>query len=110
MHYIELINGTRSTAWSVSQWFLGEYLHNEDISLTIEEKDLSEEGGVDGWCIRESDKHFTIQIDTNLEYDFIQVLLHELYHVTQYMKDGNTNEYETYHMESELLDKYMNKE
>ena len=109
MHYIELVDGTRSTAWSVSQWFLGEYLHDKSISLTIEEKDLSEEG-VDGWCIRESDTRFTIQIDTNLEYDFIQVLLHELYHVTQYMEDGNTNEYETYHMEIELLDKYMNKE
>ena len=109
MLYIELVDGTRSTAWSVSQWFLGEYLHDKSISLTIEEKDLSEEG-VDGWCIRESDTRFTIQIDTNLQYDFIQVLLHELYHVTQYIMDGNTNEYETYHMEVELLDKYMNKE
>ena len=109
MHYIELTEGTRSTAWSVSQWFLGEYLHDKSVSLTIEEKDLSEEG-VDGWCIRESDKRFTIQIDTNLQYDFIQVLLHELYHITQYIMDGNTNEYETYHMEMELLDKYMNKE
>ena len=109
MHYIELTEGTRSTAWSVSQWFLGEYLHDKSVSLTIEEKDLSEEG-VDWWCIRESDKRFTIQIDTNLQYDFIQVLLHELYHITQYIMDGNTNEYETYHMEMELLDKYMNKE
>tara|TARA_R100001509_G_scaffold157190_1_gene121103 strand:+ start:787 stop:1116 length:330 start_codon:yes stop_codon:yes gene_type:complete len=109
MHYIELTEGTRSTAWSVSEWFLREYLHDKDVSLTIEEMDLSLEG-VDGWCVRESDTRFTIQIDTNLEYDFIQVLLHELYHVTQYIKDGNTNEYETYHMELELLDKYMNKE
>mgnify|MGYP001422786228 FL=1 len=109
MHYIELTEGTRNTAWSVSEWFLREYLHDKDVSLTIEEMDLSLEG-VDGWCVRESDTRFTIQIDTNLEYDFIQVLLHELYHVTQYIKDGNTNEYETYHMELELLDKYMNKE
>lgn len=109
MLYIELTDGTRATAWDVSTWFLREYLHHKDISLTIEEIDLSQEG-VEGWCIRESESRFTIQIDTNLQYDFIQVLLHELEHLRQYVFGEPRDEYKTHYKESELLDKYMNKE
>ena len=110
MHYIELVDGTRSTAWSVSEWFLGEYLHDKSVSLTIEEKDLSEEGGVMGWFLVDGDNSFTIQLDMNLQYEFIPTLLHELYHLQQTLEGRDRNEYETYHMEVELLDKYMNKE
>ena len=109
MHYIELIEGTRETAWSVSEWFLREYVPNYNISLTIEERDLSEEG-VEGWCIKESDTHFLIQLHNNLQYDFIQVLLHELTHMKQWVEGRKQDEYEAYCQEMELLDKYMNKD
>ena len=109
MHYIEVTEGTRTTAWSVCQWFMSEYLSDHRVYLTVDERDLSQEG-VQGWCIKETENEFLIQIDTNLEYDFIQVMIHELYHVYQHVNELPRDEYETYCKESELLDNYMNKD
>ena len=111
MHYIELVDGTRSTAWSVSEWFLGEYLHDKSVSITIEEKDLSEEG-VDGWCMRETHNEFLIQIDNNIEdsYTYKRVLLHELHHMWQYYHNKPRDEEETLRQEWYLLNKYHQNE
>ena len=109
MPYIELTNDTREAAWSVSMWFIREYLYNKDISLTIDERDLSGEG-VSGWCIRESERCFQIQIHSGLMYDYIPTLLHELEHVRQHVFGEPRDEYKTHCKESELLDKYRNRE
>ncbi len=108
MHYIEVTEGTRETAWSVCQWFMSEYLSDHKVFITVDERDLSGEG-VEGWCIKESDNEFLIQIDTNLQYDFIPCMLHELYHIYQHVNELPRDEYETYCQESILLDKYMNR-
>ena len=108
MHYIECTEGTRETAWSVSQWFMKEYLSNYSVFLTIEDRDLSDEG-VDGWCIKETSNEFLIQLHNGLEYDYIPTLLHELHHVLQHLEGREQDEYEAYCQEVELLDKYMNK-
>ena len=109
MHYIECTEGTRETAWSICTWFMREYLSDHRVFITVDERDLSGEG-VEGWCIKETENEFLIQIDTNLNYDFIQVLLHELEHVRQHVFGEPRDEYETYCKESELLDRYMNRE
>tara|TARA_B100001559_G_C16429336_1_gene589059 strand:- start:269 stop:592 length:324 start_codon:yes stop_codon:yes gene_type:complete len=106
MLYIE--EGTRETALSVSNWFMKEYLSDYHIFLTVEDRDLSEEG-VDGWCIKETSNEFLIQIHNGLMYDYIPTLLHELYHVLQHLEGREQDEYEAYRKEVELLDKYMNK-
>ena len=105
MLYIE--EGVRDTAWSVSEWFMREYLSNHRVFISVEEKDLSEEGGVDGWCIKETENEFLIQIDKNLEYDYIPTLLHELYHVFQWLEGKKQDEYECMSMELPLYEEYM---
>lgn len=107
MLYIE--EGTRETALSVSNWFMKEYLSNYHVFLTVEDRDLSDEG-VMGWCIKETSNEFLIQIHNGLEYDYIPTLLHELTHVLQHLEGRRQDEYEAYCQEVELLDKYMNKE
>ena len=109
MHYIECTEGVRETAWTVCQWFMEEYLSDYKVYLTVDEKDLSGEG-VDGWCIRETDNEFLIQLDINLVYDFVPTLLHELYHVLQWLEGKDRNEWETFQMEGILLDRYMNRD
>ena len=94
MHYIELDN-CRETSEGVVTWFLREYLPKGLFFLTVQEKDLSDEG-VDGWCIRETENEFTIQIHQGLSDTYIQVLLHELHHMWQYMNgfpNGNVAPY-----------------
>lgn len=110
MHYIECTEGVRETAWSVCQWFMEEYLSDHKVYLTVEEKDLSGEGGVMGWFLTETDNEFTIQIDENLEYEYIPTLLHELYHLKQTLEGRDRNEWETFQMEGVLLDRYMNRQ
>jgi hypothetical protein len=109
MLYIE--EGTRHTAWSVSRWFLKEYLSNYDINLTIEERDLSEEGvGVDGWFMKETGNEFTIQIDKNLDYEYIPTLLHELHHLLQEVEGRPRDEYECMSMEQPLYEEYLQRD
>ena len=48
--------------------------------------DLSDEG-VDGWCWREEDHEFIIQIDERLDgAEHTKTILHELYHCLQHLK------------------------
>ena len=84
MHCIEFEN-CRNSCEEVVCWFLREYLPEGLFFLTVEEKDLSEEG-VDGWCMREDDNEFLIQIEEKLEgAEHTKTVLHELYHVFQHL-------------------------
>ena len=107
MHCIEFDDNVRDLAEDVVLWFLREYLPKGLFFLTVEEKDLSEEG-VDGWCIRETHNEFLIQIDRNILIPsfYIRVLLHELFHMYQYYNELDTNEDETLEQEHILLNKY----
>ena len=109
MHCIELEN-CRSSCEEVVLWFLREYLPEGLFFLTVEEKDLSEEG-VDGWCVRETHNEFLIQIDKNIVIPvfYQKVLLHELWHMYQYYNELDTDEDETLLQEIVLLDKYLKK-
>jgi hypothetical protein len=71
----------------------------------VEEKDLSEEG-VFGWCIRETQNEFLIQIHSGLGETYISILLHELYHMWQYYHDLPRDEEETLREELKLLNNY----
>tara|TARA_R100000406_G_scaffold86684_1_gene70851 strand:- start:975 stop:1322 length:348 start_codon:yes stop_codon:yes gene_type:complete len=69
----------------VVYWFMGEYLENYSVDVTVVHMDLTDEG-VDGWCLRESDYEFIIQIEESLEgKHYKQTLLHEMYHVLQHL-------------------------
>jgi hypothetical protein len=104
MHCIELEN-TRPSCEGVVCWFLREYLPNEFFFLVVEEKDLSEEG-VYGWCMRETQNEFLIQIHSGLGDNYISILLHELYHLYQYYYELPRDEEETLREELKLLNKY----
>jgi hypothetical protein len=104
MHSIEL-EGCRETAEPVVTWFMKEYLPDAYFFLVVEEKDLSEEG-VFGWCIRETQNEFLIQIHSGLGETYISILLHELHHMWQYYHDLPRDEEETLREELKLLNKY----
>ena len=65
--------------------FTTEYLSNYGLDITVVYMDLSDEG-VDGWCMREDDNEFLIQIEEKLEgAEHTKTVLHELYHVFQHL-------------------------
>lgn len=107
MHCIEVLpEGSKIACNSVVDWFLMEYLSNYGIDLTVEHIDLSSEG-VTGWCIRDSDYEFTIQIHNSLEGDeYTSTILHELYHVYQHLNNIPRCETCAYMAEQQLLDRY----
>ena len=104
MLYIE--EGARDTAWSVSEWFMREYLSNHRVFISVEERDLSQEG-VFGWFMKETENEFLIQIHSGLEYEYIPTLLHELYHLLQEVEGRPRDEEETYSMEKLLYKRYL---
>ena len=107
MHSVEVIGeGSRTSCKPLLFWFLGEYLFNHSIDLTVVHMDLSDEG-VDGWCMREDDQEFIIQIDENLEgEEYTRTLLHECYHVMQHVLGIARCEICAHFSEQINLDKY----
>lgn len=74
----------------VTCWFLNRFLPRHKIELEIVHRGLKREG-VNGWCsVQECDwrpRDFLIEIHSNLpQKDYIQTLLHELYHCYQHIK------------------------
>jgi len=104
MHSIELEN-TRPSCEGVVTWFLKEYLPNEFFFLVVEEKDLSGEG-VMGWCVRETENEFLIQIHSGLNEEYTSILLHELEHMRRYYLGLEQVEEEVLKDELNLLVKY----
>lgn len=83
-----------------------EYLSDHSIDLTVVHMDLSGEG-VDGWCMREDEIEFIIQIDENLTgEEYSKTLLHEMYHMYQHVKEIPRCEICAYLSEKENLDKF----
>ena len=103
MHCIEL--DTRDLAEGIVTWFMREYFPKSLFFLTVEEKDLSGEG-VLGWCVRETQNEFTIQIHSGLGDNYISVLLHELSHMMRYYHDQEQVEEVVLKEELKLLNKY----
>ena len=104
MPYIEFSN-TRETAQEVVSWFMREYIPDSLFFLTVEEKDLSQEGTL-GWCIRETHNEFTIQIHSGLGDIYISILLHELAHMMRYYHNQEQVEEVVLKEELKLLNKY----
>jgi len=108
MHSIEVVPSWNPVASCkpLLHWFMGEYLPDHSIDLTVVYMDLSDEG-VDGWCMREEDNAFIIQIDENLEGDeHTKTLLHECYHMYQHMMNIPRCEICANLSEDLLLDKF----
>lgn len=112
MHCISIIPPDHPvpTCKPIVEWFMKEYLSDHGIDLTVVYMDLSDEG-VDGWCMREEDHEFVIQIDENLEGDeHTKTLLHEMYHMFQHVNNIPRCEICAHLSEDLLLDKYQNLE
>lgn len=77
---------------SVTQWFMTQYLSDQDIEISIHHRSLKSEG-VDGLCDSIPDTNeFEIEIDTYLSQTvYMKTLLHELYHVLQWV-NGSLHE------------------
>ena len=111
MHSISILPSERpktpyKTVESHIQWFLLEYLFDYTVDVTVVYMDLSDEG-VDGWCMREDDNEFLIQIDENLEgEEHEKTLFHELYHLYQHMSNIPRCEICAHLSEEQSLDKF----
>lgn len=112
MHSIEVVPSFTPVASCkpLLFWFMGEYLPNYSVDLTVVYMDLSDEG-VTGWCMREDDNEFIIQIDENLRGDeHTKTLLHECYHMYQHLLSIPRCEICANLSENLLLDKYKNQD
>ena len=109
MHLIECLpEGSERLCSSTIDWFLMEYLSDFSIDLTVEHRDLSEEGVV-GWCMKIGNNEFFIQVHNKLEGDeYTSTILHELYHVYQHLTNQPQCEICAYQAEKELLDRLKN--
>ncbi len=108
MHSIEFEN-CRDSCEGVVTWFLREYIPKGLFFLVVVEKDLSKEG-VLGWCIRETENEFLIQIHNELDENYTSILLHELEHMRRYYLGLDQNEDDVLSDELKLLDKYHEKD
>ena len=87
MHSIEVVPSFTPvpSCKPLLEWFMTEYLSDHSVDVTVVYMPLSDEG-VTGWCMRESDYEFVIQIDENLRGDeHDKTLLHEMYHCMQHL-------------------------
>ncbi len=112
MHSIEVVPSFTPvpSCKPLLHWFMGEYLSDYGIDLTVVYMDLSDEG-VSGWCMREEDNEFVIQIDENLRGDeHTKTLLHECYHMYQHLMGIPRCEICANLSENLLLDKYNNQD
>ena len=112
MHSIEVVPSFTPvpSCKPLLEWFMTEYLSDHSVDLTVVYMPLSDEG-VPGWCMRESDYEFVIQIDENLrgvEHD--KTLLHEMYHCMQHLMGIPRCEICANLSENLLLDKYNNQD
>ena len=107
MHCTEILSAPSETLCKgLLDWFLMEYLSDYGLDIVVDHKDLSSEG-VYGWCIREGDNEFLLEIHNDLsEEEYTKTILHELYHVYQHMTNQPQCELCANLMEKLLLDKY----
>jgi len=108
MHSLEIVpEESRIVSEPVIDWFMMEYLSDHVIDLTVSHKDLSEDG-VYGWCYKESNEEFLIEIHDDLDLkEYLTTLLHELVHVWQHVTCRPLLEGEANLMSWRLLDKYI---
>lgn len=109
VHAIEVVRPSSNTSETLCRelfhWFMMEYLGDYSIDLTVVHMDLTDEG-VDGWCMRESDYEFIIQIEETLEgNEYTRTLLHEYYHLMQHVLNISRCETCAYLSEKINLDK-----
>lgn len=81
--------GSRRLSKDVVMWFMGKYLPRHNIEVSLLHRGLLREG-VYGWCSVQDCDHkprsFLVEVHNKLDQDsFIKVLLHELWHVKQFV-------------------------
>ena len=89
---------------------MGQYLPRHHLDISVVHRGLKREG-VTGWCMVNGStsrpRSFLVEIHNTLEEeDSIKVLLHELWHVYQYIK-GRESESEALRWEEILYDEYV---
>ena len=88
-------------------FFMGEYLSDYSFDLTVDHIDLSEDG-VYGWCYKNSDSEFLIEIHDDLdENEYLTTLFHELVHVWQHLTKRPLKEGEANLLSWRMVDKYL---
>ena len=101
----------RKTCERVLGWFKGKYLPRHHLDISVIHRSLKEDGVV-GWCMVEGStskpRSFLIEIDSRLSRkNYLKTLLHELWHLYQYVKATPQCEEEAYRMEDILLNNYL---
>ena len=111
MLYLEVTGkGPRRLCNRVVGWFKEKYLPRHHLDISVIHRGLKREG-VSGWCMVNGStsrpRSFLVEIHNTLEEeDYIKVLLHELWHVYQYIK-GRESESEALRWEEILYDEYV---
>lgn len=92
MLYLETIGYgySKKLCESVVNWFISKYLPRHKLDITVLHRGLKREGAY-GYCdvsgLTYKPREFLIELDTHMEKNlYIQTLLHELYHVLQFVK------------------------
>lgn len=88
------------------EFFIGQYLSDYSFDLVIDHKDLSEDY-VYGWCYKEGDKEFLIEIHDDLDEErYLLTVFHEMTHVFQHLANKPLFEGEADYVAMWMLDKY----
>lgn len=109
MHYIDVTESSLDfISRNVAHWFLDQFLPDFELDLSIIPLELDSDDAL-GWTLQLSDDEYEIEINQTLDQkEYITTLLHELVHVWQHTQ-GYQCEDEAYQMESDLCEKYMQK-
>jgi hypothetical protein len=88
--YTEGYGYSKRLCKDVVTWFVSKYLPRYKLEIEVLHRGLKREGVV-GWCDVAGETHnpreFLIELDTYLDKKtYVRVLLHELYHLQQWVK------------------------
>ena len=85
-------------------WFAKEFLRNQSVTISVEEKDLDQ---TLGFCTALEDE-FLIEININQkDMEKITTFFHECMHILQHLDAVSRDEYEAETFESILLDRWV---
>jgi hypothetical protein len=89
--YTEGYGYSKRLCKDVVTWFVSKYLPRYKLEIEVLHRGLKREGVV-GWCDVAGETHnpreFLIELDTYLDKKtYVRVLLHELYHLQQWVKE-----------------------
>ena len=104
-------NYSHNRCIGIVEWFVDEYLSRYKLDINIHHCRLKKRNDVFAWVwytdCKSRPREFDIEIHNTMnKEDYTKTLLHELWHIYQYVKKILICEHEAYHMEEVLYENY----